>query len=175
MDFDALIPRFRAPLIGFFAGQGTPWGEASDLAQDVFVAAYLGQAALRGSLEDRAAVGRWLRGIARNKLRERARRRSRERHDAIDPALLPQPETSDAVDAPAAALRRAIDALPENLRTVVYMHHLDEVAVADVAALLGLSARAVEGRLYRARARLESALQPTLRPALDATAQGGTP
>lgn len=161
MDFDALIHRFRAPLTGLLAGLGLGWGDAQDVAQDVFVAAYLGQEAYRGPADDPVRVGRWLRGIARNKVREfrRAQGRSRASED-LAPEQLAAPQAPGGADPAHAALRRAIDALPEKLRTVVYMHHLEETGVGEVAGLLGISARAVEGRLYRARAQLRDHLQP---------------
>jgi RNA polymerase sigma-70 factor (ECF subfamily) len=52
------------------------------------------------------------------------------------------------------ALRRAISRLPARQREVVLMHYLEETGVKEVAALLGVSAKTVEGRLYQARRNL---------------------
>jgi RNA polymerase sigma-70 factor (ECF subfamily) len=48
-------------------------------------------------------------------------------------------------------LRRAIERLPPDQRQVVLMHYLEVTSVKEVALLLSVSAKTVEGRLYQAR------------------------
>ncbi len=157
MELTPLIHRFRGPLAGLFAAWGTPWHDAHELAQDTFVEAYLARDTFRGDLANPKAVGAWLRGIARNLFRMWSRRRRRQAAEPIeqhDPALpKAEPIASEVV-----ALRAAIDQLPSKLQRVIYMHYLDEAGIAEVAGLLGVSVRAVEGRLYRARAALKNRL-----------------
>ena len=66
----------------------------------------------------------------------------------------PEPER----DPREAALREAVARLPEALRTVLYLRYLEDTPVREVAALLGVSEKTVEGRLYRARERLRVTL-----------------
>jgi RNA polymerase sigma factor (sigma-70 family) len=47
--------------------------------------------------------------------------------------------------------REAIERLPTKQRQVVLMHYLEETSVKNVAELLSVSAKTVEGRLYQAR------------------------
>ena len=54
-------------------------------------------------------------------------------------------------------LREAIAALPERLREVLILCGIEGMSHDSCAALLGCSARAVEGRLYRARRELAAA------------------
>jgi len=60
------------------------------------------------------------------------------------------------------ALRQSIAALPAKQREVVLMHYLEETSVNEVAALLSVSAKAVEGRLYQARQTLRRLLDDRL-------------
>jgi RNA polymerase sigma-70 factor (ECF subfamily) len=56
------------------------------------------------------------------------------------------------------ALRHAIERLPAKQRQVVLMHYLEETSVKEVATLLAVSVKAVEGRLYQARLALRRLL-----------------
>lgn len=55
-------------------------------------------------------------------------------------------------------LRRAVAALPAGDRLLVYRKYYYLQSTAQIAAELGLSPRAVEGRLYRLKKRLAKAL-----------------
>ena len=55
-------------------------------------------------------------------------------------------------------LRRAIDALPPGDRALIYRKYYYRQSTAQMASALGLTARAVEGRLYRIKKRLGAAL-----------------
>lgn len=149
-DLAALLDRFRGPLIGLLRA----WGAAdpSDLAADAFAEAWLGRARFRGDWGDERAVGPWLRGIAWNLKLAAERRRGRPLR-----ALESEPEPAAPTDDGAprrAEVRAAIDRLPGELRTAVLMHYLERTPVRDVAALLSVTEKTIEGRLYRARKEL---------------------
>lgn len=57
-----------------------------------------------------------------------------------------------------AALRRAVNALPEGDRVLFYRKYYYRQSTAQIARETGLSPRAVEGRLYRLRLRLRESL-----------------
>jgi len=57
-----------------------------------------------------------------------------------------------------AVLRAEIEALPPLQRTVLTMYHLDEVPIAEIAKITGLSAGAIKTQLFRCRARLRGRL-----------------
>jgi RNA polymerase sigma-70 factor (ECF subfamily) len=52
-------------------------------------------------------------------------------------------------------LRRMIDRLPENCRTVVELHYFEEQPVAEIARFLDLPETTIKWRLHRARAMLQ--------------------
>ena len=164
MDLTIAIQRFRGPLVGLIASWGTPHVDAAEIAQDCFVEAYLSQNNCRGDIDDTIVYGRWLRGIARNKFRNWYRARDRRlRHViAMDPTVLDQlsAEYEPDFDPKIANLRHAIDRLPAKLRQAILMHYLEETSVNDVAALLSVTPKTIEGRLYQARKRLKVMLSP---------------
>ena len=159
-DLEHLVARWRGPLVGLLAARGLPWGQAEELAQDVFAEAWMGRGRFQGDAGDERAMGAWLAGIARNLHRTETRRPQPASTDAaVEPqAAGPTPqERLDAGDE-AARVHAAIDALPDREREVVRAFYLEETSAARVAALLETSERAVEGLLRRARERLRTAL-----------------
>lgn len=165
MDLTAFINAYRGPLIGLIASWGAPWGDAAEIAQDSFSEAWLNREACRSNWNDPEMFGRWLRGVALNQYRNWARsRRRRARTVTLEPAILEQsvsavdPEPDPQLD----ALRQAIARLPSKQREVVLMHYLEETSVKEVAALLSVSAKTVEGRLYQARRHLRRLLDGEL-------------
>lgn len=169
-EIERLIDTWRGPLTGLLAGWGAGWAEAAELAQDALVEAWLGRGRLRGELADPAACGPWLRGIARNlwRVRRRARRREELGVAALEPAATRAGPDGAVHDARLETLRAELARLPARLREVLYMHYLEETGVREVAALLGVTPKAVESRLYQARRELRRRLE-------ERAASGGLP
>jgi len=158
MELPELIDAFRGPLVGLIASWGVPWRDAAEIAQDCFAEAWLGRERCRGDWGDPEVFGRWLRGIALNQYRTWARGRRRLSLFASD-SLDELPAAAD--DAPSErleALRAAIRRLPARQREVVLMHYLEETSIREVAALLSVSEKTIEGRLYQARKNLHRML-----------------
>jgi RNA polymerase sigma factor (sigma-70 family) len=162
LDLTALIAAYRGPLIGLIASWGAPWSDAAEIAQDSFSEAWLNRESCRGDWNEPEVFGRWLRGVALNQYRNWARSRWRRRARTVtlapavleQAAALPDSETAEHLE----ALRQAIERLPAKQRQVVLMHYLEETSVKEVATLLVISAKAVEGRLYQARQTLRRLL-----------------
>jgi RNA polymerase sigma-70 factor (ECF subfamily) len=57
-----------------------------------------------------------------------------------------------------AALRTAVDALPDRLRPVIVLHYYEDFAVEDIARILGIPQGTVKSRLSRGRDELRRAL-----------------
>ncbi len=165
MDLTDAINRFRGPLVGLIASWGVAPIDATEIAQDSFADAYLNREACRGDWEDPEAFGRWLRGVARNNYRNwrRSRMRRERRIVSADPTILEETigEGQQAEDQRIVRLRTSIERLPKKQRQVVMMHYLEETSVKDVAALLSVSAKTVEGRLYQARRALKRMMDDT--------------
>lgn len=162
MELAEILSRFRGPLVGLIISWGATPSESDEIAQDSFADAYMNRHACRGNWEDPEAFGRWLRGIAKNKFRNemRSQRRRSKRIILVESSVLDSSASpvGEVESDYLVRLREAIDALPKDLKQVVIMHYLEITSVCDVAALLSLPAKTVEGRLYRARRRLKELL-----------------
>ena len=164
MELEETIDRFRGPLTGLILSWGAPPVDAIEMAQDSMTDAYLHRDRCTGNIQDPEVFGRWLRGVAKNKYSNWARSRSRRERRVV---LMSPEELADkqnqnsqsvSVDPAIQRLRDEIERLPKKQREVVLMHYLDESSVADVAAILSVTPKAVEGRLYQARLRLRKRL-----------------
>jgi RNA polymerase sigma factor CnrH len=138
--------------------------EAYDVVQDAFVAAMSNL----HRYDPERPFDVWLRRIALNKCRDRARR------DAVRRAFglsRKGPEETEAVADTAAgaeqtlasttalaALDQAIAALPLALKEPLVLTVLEGLSQKEAGALLGLSAKAVEVRVYRAKRQLAEML-----------------
>jgi RNA polymerase sigma-70 factor (ECF subfamily) len=146
--------------------------EAHDALQDGFLSAFKSI----GAFEGRAELGTWLHRIVVNAalIRLRRRRRHPERsiedllphfgegeHQLIPPVawkdtpstVLSRGETRDLV-------RRSIDQLPQQYRTVLMFRDIERMDTEETARLLGVSQGVVKTRLHRARQALRTLLDP---------------
>lgn len=155
MDLDAIIERWRGPLVGLLTAWGASPRDAVELAQDAFAEAYLGRARFRGAWDDVEAVGAWLRGIASN-LHAAARRKGAR---GVPLEAAGDPAGPSAEEPAATPLLDAVGRLRGPWRTVLMMRYVEGSGLAEIGALLGIGERAVEGRLRRARQELERLLE----------------
>ena len=76
-------------------------------------------------------------------------------HDGLVSAEILALASADAV----ARINAAIAALPASLKEVLLLRTIEIMSQADTAHLLGISEKAVETRLYRARSKLSEMLR----------------
>ena len=133
---------------------------AEEATQQTFVKAW--QAA--SSFDPARELGPWLATIARRAAidlhRREARRPTAELSDAVlnDQAVVDLPPGVDrAYDV--WAVREAIEALPDDERTIVRLQHLEELTQTEVAERLGIPIGTVKSRSYRAHRTLAARLQ----------------
>lgn len=155
--FERWVSSFRGPLVGLLASWGSDWRTAEELAQDSFAEAWIGRERFRGRADDLKAVGAWLRGIAFNLHNTALRKRERGPRLVVDEEQ-PAPEEEE-VDGRRTRLAAAFARLSGPHQTILRMHYLEETGTREVAALLGLSPKAVEGRLRQARKALRAKLE----------------
>lgn len=155
----ALVERHREAIYRLArVATGDP-EEAFDITQEAFVAAF-------GALSryDPARPFRgWIAAIALNKCRDRARRRAVRRFLGLPMADnaaewvaddAPSPETQAASRQELVATARALADLPSSLKDVLILRTIEGMSQHETAAALGISTKAVETRLYRARQKL---------------------
>jgi RNA polymerase sigma-70 factor, ECF subfamily len=61
------------------------------------------------------------------------------------------------------ALHEAIDELPPLQRTILTLYHLEEVSLAEIAAITGVAEGTIKSHLFRSRAKLREKLQELVR------------
>jgi len=157
------VKRFVFRVVGNMA-------EAEDLAQEVFVRIYTKRATYRTG----AKFSTWCFAIAANLAKNRLRwwrRRPTVSLGAWSEAGGDSADETRAGESPShratrheqiASVQKAVAALPLESRTALVLFEYEEQSVAEIAATLNCSAKAVENRLYRARQQLKRtlALQP---------------
>ena len=107
----------------------------------------------------------WLTAVARNLIVSHLRRR-----DPLSLADTPVADILAAVEndafsesaAVASAVTRALDRMPAREAQLIEAFHYERCRISQIAADKGLTERAVEGRLRRARERLRRELELTL-------------
>lgn len=128
---------------------------AEDVTQETWLRAV--RAWRADGLPDRPLA--WLATVAARLLSNHFRRAPMDRIDEQTLNALPSVEPDDEFEAPVSLLRRALARLPLPQMRLLTAFHYDRRAVAEIAALSGLSERAVEGRLRRARQNLRREIE----------------
>lgn len=111
---------------------------------------------------ERGSLKAWLTAITRNAAISCAGRAKQ--HASLDdmpdgtPSPLPTPEEALLRAEKQAALRRALSQLDGNEQLLFYRKYYYRQSTQQIASELGMTERAVEGRLYRIKQRLRKAL-----------------
>lgn len=143
--------------------------DANDLAQETFVRVFRSRDKFRTSEN----FSTWLFTIAANLARNQIRWRTRHPNVSLDAETNPddQPLASTLAAAGptpkeqvlsaerAAAVRAAVNSLPEDMREAIVLCEWEERSLAEAGVLLKTTPKAVESRLYRARQILRERLK----------------
>ena len=146
--------------------------DAADLAQETFVKVFQN----RTKFDPDQKFTTWLYAIASNLVRDRYRWRSRHPQVSLDAdneqtetslkdnlsASEPAPDERMQSEERAATVRKAVAALPEELRQPLILAIYQEMSQAEIAEILKCSIKAVETRLSRARQQLRVGLNDLL-------------
>lgn len=158
-SYAALMARHREAVFRVARHHTGDEAEALDLTQEAFVAAFAALTRFDPARPFRA----WILRITINKCRDWARRRAVRRmlrfalplEDARDVADAgPDPEAAAISAREVARIGAAVAALPANLKTPLILCRLEGMSMAEAAQVLGISEKAVETRIYRARQKL---------------------
>ena len=162
--FSELLGRHREPVFRLVRGTISDGDAALDVTQEAFIAAF---AALK-SYDGTRPFKTWISRIAINKCRDWARRRTVRRLFSfalpIEAAMTIADETIPADHqladrAELARVEKAITQLPMAIREPLILRTIEGLSQAETAQVLGISEKAVETRLYRARNKLTQVLR----------------
>ena len=162
--YGELMRRHRDAVFRLARGHAGDATEALDITQETFISAFAALARYDGVRSFRM----WIARIAINKCHDWARRRAvrrfftfaRPMEEAAAVADLGQtPEEAVHSEAELKRIHAAIAGLPGNLKDVLLLRAIEGLSQAEAAQILGISDKAVETRLYRARNKLSEMLR----------------
>ena len=172
--FEALVEKYKQPVMNLVYRTLPDATEAEDLAQHVFLQVY--KSAHR--YEVSAKFSTWIFTIARNLCLNEIRRRSRHPADSLDEPSsenedqpMRQIEDARTFSPPDALLQDelermvelALAQLPEKQRTALLLCRQQELSYEEMADVLGCSLSATKSLIHRARETLKQQLKPYLR------------
>lgn len=156
--FAVLVRRYKEPLYRLLRRYAADPDEAYEAVHEAFIAAW----DALGRYDPGRPFGAWLRTIAINKARDRGRRMAVRRlifgarglddaraASAADPAKAADTLVID--DEEAKRLDQAIGRLPSSLKGALLLTAFDGFSQIEAGKILGVSAKTIETRVYRAR------------------------
>src|SRR5215475_6109600 len=169
-DLDAfaeLTRRFQHMAFGYALSFVRDLGQAEDIVQEAFVAAWYALP----TLADPAAFAGWLRGIVRHRAHRVLRRRHLECVPlSVDTVATDEPTADRRVEErqEAGAVLAAIARLPRPLREVVTLYYIHDCSHQEIATFLGVPVTTVNNRLHAARAQLKRRTLTMVKDTLEA-------
>lgn len=158
--FAELLSKFSEPLYWQIRRMVNNHDDADDLLQNTFMKAWQAMDDFRGD----AKLSTWLHKIAINEALthiEKQKRRQTESLDDADHTALNSLESDEWIDGDeaTAALRAAVESLPEKQRLVFNMKYFDEMKYEDIAEITGTSVGALKATYHFAVKKIENFLE----------------
>jgi RNA polymerase sigma factor (sigma-70 family) len=147
--------RFATPLLRLAFRFLKSVDEAEDVVQDVFVGLPL---ALR-HYDERGAFAAWLKQVTVRTALMHRRSQGRRQRVLLGVSMLRRQVTAPEPLLERLTLQTALATLPEALRDVFVLYHIEHFLHAEIADLLGIRRGTAEVRLHRATKRLRAYLE----------------
>ena len=159
-EFTQLIAEQHQQLRSFVRSLGVDPDWVDDMAQETLLVAWRE----RNSFDQQQDYGKWLRGIARNLIRNELRKQSRHKrllHKGLTELLLAasEPDVESWADCRVPILRDCVEMLPSKSRKLVAGRYGDGWKATDLADHFGMTAVAVRKALMRIREQLKQCVQ----------------
>lgn len=166
--FGEIVRRWERKIFALCFGMLGREDDASDAAQEAFIAAYRNLANFRGE----AKVSSWLHRIAVNQCLTTKRRQKTRSEDFIDDedgseerifvaAARYSPANEVEQGELLRVVRQAVGALPTDLRQVIVMKEFEDMTFQEISETLELPLSTVKSRLYTALKQLRMRLERT--------------
>lgn len=162
--FSGLMRRHREAVYRLARHHADDDGEALDLTQEAFIAAF----SALGRFDRERSFRAWILRIALNKCRDWSRRRKVRRMltfaRPIDDATMvadpgPDPEAAMQSAAMVARIKAAVQNLPAKLREPLVLCAMEGMSQDEAAVVLSVSRKTIETRIYRARQKISALLE----------------
>jgi RNA polymerase sigma-70 factor, ECF subfamily len=175
--FDLLVSKYQRKIFRLLSRLIRDQAEIEDIAQEAFIKAYRALPNFRGD----SAFYTWLYRIAintaKNHLVSQGRRAPTTTEADIEEAEtfddgdhlrdLNTPESMLLTKQVGEAVNRAIDELPEDLRTAIVLREIEGLSYEEIAESMSCPIGTVRSRIFRAREAIAQELKPVLDTAKD--------
>ena len=170
-SFDLLVIKYQHKVINLVLRYVHDVDTAQDVAQEAFIKAYRGLKNFRGE----SAFYTWLYRIAINTAKNHLVSQGRRLPDTdIDAEEAEQfggesalkeyatPEREMLTEEIQQAVTKAIDQLPEDLKTAIMLRELEGMSYEEIAVAMDCPIGTVRSRIFRARESIDKVLRPLL-------------
>jgi RNA polymerase sigma-70 factor (ECF subfamily) len=163
--FEELVTKYQSKVFSMALSFTRNREAADDLAQEVFLKAYLALPRFQGKSE----FGTWLYRISVNHVKDFLRKKSRAKEvsleDVREIALSDSEQTEKAAreadaETRRGLVRRFVEELPDKYRIILTLRDIQGMPYEAIARVLRLSPGTVDSRLHRARKILRARMSP---------------
>ncbi len=171
--FDLLVLKYQQKVANLISRYIRDPSEVMDVSQDAFLKAYRALPAFRGE----SAFYTWLYRIAVNTVKNHLVAQGRRPPgDDVEAEVAEQmdmgtrlresgtPERHALTDEIAQTVQRALDDLPDDLRTAIVLRELEGMSYEEIATAMDCPIGTVRSRIFRARDAIDKRLRPLLEP-----------
>ena len=171
--FDLLVLKYQQKVAGLISRYLRDTNEIMDVTQEAFIKAYRALPGFRGE----SAFYTWLYRIAINTVKNYLVSQGRRPPgDDVEPEVAEQmdmggrlrevgtPESHLLSDEIARTVQRALDELPDDLRTAIVLRELEGLSYEEIASAMECPIGTVRSRIFRAREAIDKRLRPLLNP-----------
>ena len=171
--FDLLVIKYQQKIAGLISRYIRDPSEIMDVAQEAFLKAYRALPGFRGE----SAFYTWLYRIAINTVKNHLIAQGRRPPgDDVEADVAEQmdmggrlremgtPESHLLSMEIAQTVQRALDELPEDLRTAIVLRELEGLSYEEIATAMDCPIGTVRSRIFRAREAIDKRLSPLLNP-----------
>lgn len=162
--FEALVVRYQKPIFTFLLGMGISSSLVEDIAQDVFLSAYVH---LKSFDADQAQFSTWLFSIAKNKALNHLRKKKLKTFFGFSNEAIAD-QNQYLVSGPIEEQQRrefllnCVSSLPQEYRSSCTLYFYNDLKIEQIAAIEKCSIGTVKSRLFRSKQILKEKLKGSL-------------
>ena len=162
--FEILVLKYQKMIFNLARSKLSNREDALDVSQECFLRAYRKLASFRAG----STFSTWLYRICLNLIYDRYRKNSGKAEEPLEELPRRAAEIPDGSADPqdialknerSAAVKRAIEALPEDFREILVLRDMNGCSYSQISELLGLGEGTVKSRINRARLKLRELLK----------------
>ncbi len=169
--FDILVQKYQQKVVNLISRFVSDQAECYDIAQEAFIKAYRAIGNFRGDSQFYTWLYRIAANTAKNHLASRARKSPAYSVDVEDAEHYEgesglkeyaNPENLLLTDEIKKTIFRAIEALPEDLKSAITLRELEGLSYEEIAEVMDCPIGTVRSRIFRARDAIDKELRPLL-------------